>query len=159
MRSAPKNETARGLLALRPGAVVLIGATEYVVERSLLFEHAGGQWTEYRLSSDERGRSLWLEVPERGAPLIAYQRGARLLPSPDPELAGERPSAFVFREAGKATYRTAERAGPGKSGDLFFVDYAQDDRRLTFERHKEDEPWQEWRGWLVDPSTVSVLRA
>jgi len=134
-----------------------VEGVDYLVERSLILEHDGLRWTEHRLSSDACGRSLWLEVPENQAPLVVHERAAQLAPVADLRLLeGAAPSTGVLLAAGKATYRTIERAGAGKRGDLFYVGYGRGHRRVTFERHREDEPWQVWHGRLIDSSSVRL---
>ena len=127
------------------------------MDRSLLFAHDAVRWTEHRLSSDSSGRSVRLEIPDDEAPLVVYERDARLVPVADPGAVSGAAPAEV-RSRGKTLYRTIERAGTGKTGELFYVEYACGDRRLTFERHRDDERWQVWHGRAIDRSAVQLPR-
>ena len=150
--------TRMNLESLRPGCLIRVEGTEYQVERSLIFAHDAVRWTEHRLSSDSSGRSVWLEVPENEGPFVVYERDARLVPVADPGAVQGSVATAEVRARGKALYRTIERAGTGKTGELFYVEFACGDRRLTFERHGEDELWQVWHGRAIDRSAVQLTR-
>lgn len=159
MHHATASNRADGdLRHLRPGATLRIRGTEYLVERSLLLEHGHRRWTEHRISSDASGRTVWLEVPgDLATPVVAFARGAQQPPFPQPVLL-DTDAGFLLRRSGSARYRTLERAGTAKIGTLIFVEYAAGARRLVFERHRHDEPWQVWHGHELDRSEIELLR-
>jgi hypothetical protein len=146
------------LRALQPRALVRLRGAAYVLERSLRLAQGDRRWTEHRLSSDESGRSVWLEVPdEAGGELLVHERGYQLPPLSGPIVLDAPADGFTLRRAGTARYRTVERAGLAKTGSLSYVEYASGDRRMTFERHRQDEPWQLWHGHVIDRAAVRLV--
>ena len=157
-RATASNRACGDLSSLRPGALLRVRGADYLLERSLRLEQGDHRWTEHRISSDTSGRTLWLEVPDdHAAPVVAYARGAQQPPLPQPVLP-EPDAGFVLRRAGTARYRTLERAGIPKIGTLNYVEYASGARRLAFERHGRDEPWQVWHGHELDRSEIEPVR-
>ena len=153
--AAEQPDPAR-LAALSPGMIVRYRDERLVVERTLQFENDDERWVEHRLSDDRIGRSLWLEIQEQGElRLTVYER----LPI------GEEPAAlgelvrdgitYRLHERGVAQYRSLERAGPGKQGEVEFVEYASGRVRLAYECF-DDGPWEVSLGQLVEPEDVLV---
>ena len=62
---------------------------------------------------------------------------------------------YRLAERGAATYRSEERAGPGKRGSLEYVEYASGPARLAFERF-DDGPWEVSLGRRVEPTDVDL---
>ena len=91
------------------------------------------------------------------APVVAYARGGQQPPLARPVLP-DPGAGFVLCRAGTARYRTNERAGMAKIGRLIYVEYAAGARRLTFERHDRDEPWQVWHGHVLDRTDIEIIR-
>ena len=126
---------------------------QLMVERTLRFENGDERWIEHRLSDDRLGRSLWLEIQDDR--LTVYERlPTGEPPSGEPEIVHEG-VAFRLAEQGRATYRSQERAGAGKQGEVEYVEYAAGDQRLAYERF-DAGPWELSLGRVVDPSDVAV---
>jgi len=151
--------TRQELAALRPGAAVRVGGEEFLIERTVRFEEGEGcVWFEHRLSSDGSGRSLWLEIPAHPAdPVIAYDSSTALDFTPDggPEIedGGERLALLV---SGRATYRSVERSAAPKRGELVYHEYANGDRRVTYES-RGDAVWEVSEGGAIDAADVEIL--
>ena len=134
-----------------PGKIVRYGDAHLMVERTLRFENGDERWIEHRLSDDRLGRSLWLEI--QGPRITIYER------LPKGEDPADRPEVvhdgvtYRLAEFGRATYRSQERAGPGKQGEVEYLDYAADDLRLSFERF-DGGHWELSLGRVVDPGDV-----
>jgi Domain of unknown function (DUF4178) len=157
-RATAPNPDGHDLSSLRPGALLRMRGTDYLIERSLRLEQGDYHWTEHRLSSDASGRTLWLEVPDDdAAPVVVFARGSQQPPLPRPDLPDTH-AEFVLRRAGTPRYRTVERAGIAKIGTLMYVEYASGARRLAFERHGRDDPWQVWHGHELDRSEIEPVR-
>ena len=123
------------------------------VERTLRFENGDERWIEHRLSDDRLGRSLWLEV--QGHTVTIYERlPSGGPPSGEPEIDHDG-VAFRLTEQGRATYRSQERAGPGKQGEVAYVEYAAGDQRLAYECF-DGGPWEVSLGRVVDPADVAL---
>ncbi len=147
------------LTALRPGAAVRVDAEDYVIERTIRFEEGGCVWFEHRLSSDQSGRSLWLEIPaEPDDAVVVYDSSAMLdfVPDGGPEIehGGER---FPLLMSGRAAYRSVERASAGKSGELVYHEYAKGERRVTYECRSEGSVWEVSEGRAIAPADVEIL--
>ena len=147
------------LTALRPGADVRVAGEEYVIERTIRFDQGGCVWFEHRLSSDRSGRSLWLEIPaDPDEPVIVYDHSAVLDFTPDggPEIehGGER---FPLLMSGRAGYRSVERASAPKSGELTYHEYAQGDRRVTYECRSDGSVWEVSEGRAMAAADIEIL--
>ena len=141
---------------LGPGMLVHFGGHPLIVERTLRFTGDAQRWTEHRLADDRRGRSLWFEVQEQPTLLLTmYER----LPVGEEPTGGRQVDrdgvTYRLAERGAATYRSEERAGPGKRGRLEFVEYASGAARLAYERF-DDGPWEVSLGRRVEPAEVEV---
>jgi hypothetical protein len=146
------------LLGLRPGSILRIEAARWVVERCLRFEQGSERWSEYRLSSDESGRSLSLEVhPGEPPTLIVYAPGRPVESPPGADRIDHDGGRYERLAGGDATYRSEERAGPPKSGTLSYVEYADGDERLAFERYEPPAGWTVSRGRVVAASELDVV--
>jgi hypothetical protein len=153
---AAEDPDPAGLAALTPGTMVRYRDERLVVERTLHFENDGEHWVEHRLADDRLGRSLWLEIQEQvGFRLTVYER----LPiGEEPVQVGELVRdgiTYRLHERGIASYRSLERAGPGKQGEVEFVEYEAGRVRLAYECF-DDGRWEVSLGQIVEPDDVIV---
>jgi hypothetical protein len=145
-----------GLAGLTPGTIVRYRDERLVVERTLHFANDDERWVEHRLADDRLGRSLWLEIQEQEAfRLTVYERmpiGEE--PVPLGELVRDG-ITFRLHERGVAQYRSLERAGPGKQGEVEFVEYEAGRVRLAYECF-DDGHWDVSLGQIVEPDDVII---
>jgi hypothetical protein len=153
---APGAATEREALSLRPGAIVCLHGGEYVVERSLHFVQDDLAWAEHRLSDNRSGRSLSLEVQHEGSVVLTlFERLSESGSPPEGETAEHDGTEFAFTERGVAAYRTQERAGAGKRGEMTYVEFAAGPRRLSYCRF-EDGAWEISRGTRIPLADLTV---
>jgi len=146
------------LTAVRPGAALRLRGDEFVVERTICFEEGEYVWWEHRLSSDNSGRSLWLEIATAPAKaVIAYDSSAALGSVPDGgagiEHRGERLARLL---SGHATYRSVERSAASKRGEIVYHEYAAGDLRVTYET-RGDGVWEVSEGRVIDAADIEIL--
>jgi len=127
-----------------------------VVERTLQFKGVAQEWTEHRLADDRHGRSLWFEVQlEPDYVLTVYERlPEREEPTRAPELARDG-RVYELTDSGFASYRSVERAGPGKRGRLEYVEYESGPERIAYERF-DVGPWEVSVGRVIEPTDVQL---
>jgi hypothetical protein len=129
-----------------------------IVERTLHFADGEERWVEHRLADDGRGRSLWLEIQRRdGLQILLYERvpDGEDPPSGDGGELARDGVTYTLRERGSASYRSEERAGPGKQGSVEFVEYAAGRRRLAYERF-DAGCWEVSTGHQTEPADLEV---
>jgi hypothetical protein len=136
-----------------PGRIVRYRDAHLMVERTLRFENGDERWFEHRLSDDRLGRSLWLEI--QGDKVTLYERLAAGAPPEGGPEAVHDGVAFRLTEHGLATYRSQERAGAGKQGEVEYFEYAAGERRLAYERF-DGGRWEVSLGEIVDPADVAI---
>lgn len=148
--------TGTQLAGLVPGMFVRYRDERLVVERTLEFLCDHERWVEHRLSDDQVGRSLWLEVIERDDVVLTVYERLPLGEEPPGVEALER-DGLTYRlvEEGQVSYRSHERAGAGKHGELRYVEYAAGRIRLAYERF-DSGPWEVSLGHVVETDDVAV---
>ena len=144
------------LMALSPGMFVRYRDERLVVERTLKFTCERERWTEHRLSDDRLGRSLWLEVLDRDPVVLTVFERLPLREDPPGVQQLERDGiTYRLAEEGKVSYRSHERAGPGKRGALDYVEYASGRVRLAYECF-DDGPWEVSLGHVIEADDVAA---
>ena len=143
------------LLGLGPGMFVRYRDERLVVERTLEFSCDRERWTEHRLSDDRAGRSLWLEVLDRDPVVLTVFERLPVGEDPPGVQQLERDGiTYRLAEEGKVSYRSHERAGPGKHGELNYVEYASGRVRLAYECF-DDGPWEVSLGHVIEADDVA----
>ena len=62
---------------------------------------------------------------------------------------------YRLAEEGRCDYRSHERAGPGKHGELHYVEYASGRVRLAYECF-DDGPWEVSLGHVIEADDVAA---
>jgi hypothetical protein len=58
---------------------------------------------------------------------------------------------------GRARYRSVERSGPAKTGEVVYHEYALGGRRVAFECRTDQGVWEVSDGRVIDPAAIEVL--
>jgi hypothetical protein len=125
--------TIDDVLALHPGALICHRGAEYLVERSLT-----------------------LEVQETEPPrLCVYERLPESATPPEGETLYREGADYAFSERGQAEYRTQERAGAGKRGQMAYVEFEAGRERIAFSCFDDGE-WEVARGETIDLSDLEL---
>lgn len=144
---------------LAPGDVVNFDSTDFLVERTMVFDEDGFTWSEHLLADSVTDRRLWLSVEDDDRLEVAlYEKvdGAALEPGP----AEVTHSGVTYRrdEQGKANWRAATVSGPGDSGAMEYADYVAGEQLLAFERYGTGG-WEVSTGKVISEHAVEVYPA
>lgn len=144
---------------LGPGAIIVYGATDYVVRGTLAVQQGPFTWYEYLLDGGDGSSWLGVEVDEGQLELVWWKtRKSALAPQPTLEFEGV---TYLEGERGHATYTSIGTTGLPESGQMRYVDFADStgQQRLGFEGWGNDESWQMSTGRVVLPGELTVYPA
>ena len=138
---------------LAPGAIIVYGATDYVVQEGPFM------WYEHLLDGGDGASWLGVEVDEGQLELVWWTtRKQALHPQSPLDFEGV---TYHEGERGHAQYRSIGTTGLPQSGEMRYIDMADStgELRLGFEGWANDDSWEMSTGRVVLPGEFTVYPA
>ena len=139
---------------LAPGAIIVYGATDYVVRGTLVVQQGPFTWYEHLLDGGDGASWLGVEVDEGQLELVWWTtRKQALHPQSPLDFEGV---TYHEGERGHAQYRSI-----GTTGEMRYIDMADStgELRLGFEGWANDDSWEMSTGRVVLPGEFTVYPA
>ncbi|WP_315160106.1 DUF4178 domain-containing protein [Corynebacterium durum] len=144
---------------LAPGAIIVYGATDYVVRGTLVVQQGPFTWYEHLLDGGDGASWLGVEVDEGQLELVWWTtRKQALHPQSLLDFEGV---TYHEGERGHAQYRSIGTTGLPQSGEMRYIDMADStgELRLGFEGWANDDSWEMSTGRVVLPGEFTVYPA
>lgn len=144
---------------LTPGAIIVYGATDYVVRGTLVVQQGPFTWYEHLLDGGDGASWLGVEVDEGQLELVWWTtRKQALHPQSPLDFEGV---TYHEGERGHAQYRSIGTTGLPQSGEMRYIDMADStgELRLGFEGWANDDSWEMSTGRVVLPGEFTVYPA
>ena len=145
---------------LAPGAIIVYGATDYVVRGTLVVQQGPFTWYEHLLDGGDGASWLGVEVDEGQLELVWWtsRKATGLTPQSVLEFEGVH---YVEQERGHARYVSHGTTGLPPEGEMAYIDYADASKqfRLGFEGWSNDDSWEVSTGRVILPGELIIYPA